>query len=518
MKFIPSFLLKQLYTRHSLQKQPHGLSFQIKNRLKDARLTAVSSIRINNHIVTPDKIYVEGENGEKIFATDVNEGQALPFPLRKTYTIFIEASEAAFNSGAVRIAISFKASPFGKMDLNIEDEPGSGNVPGNNERVPRDPDNDYTEKAIKSRWDYIHAHSGVKPTHIKMPDYDPGEIEGNCENLIGVTQVPLGLAGPLKVNGEHSNGQYLIPMATTEGTLVASYNRGIKLLNRCGGVRCTIQDDEMQRAPCFIMENALEAVKFREWLQLNFEKIKKQAVSASSYARLLRVDTYLAGKFVYCRFNFTTGDAAGQNMVTLGTFIACNWIVQENTAVQKWVLESNMATDKKPSHMNILHTRGKRVTAEAVLKKEVLENEFGVKAEKLDYFKKVGETGSFMAGSHNNSLHSANALAAIFIATGQDVANIAESCAGIGYSELLPNGDLYVSLTIPSLITATYGGGTGLPSQRECLEIMGCYGSGKVGKFTEIVAGACLAGELSLGMAIISLDWVGSHEALGKNR
>lgn len=516
MKLIPSFLLKQIYTRNSLKRDKNGLSFHIKNRLKDARLLEVKGIRINQQAVSPDRVYLEDDERGKVYATDLNSGSSLEFPLRKAYTIFIESNGTITEGEKCKVEISFRSDPYGWLNLNFEDTPGEGIQ--KKIGMPRDEENDYKAAIIEERRKYLAAHSGVVPDKITRSSLNPPEAEGNCESFIGFAQVPLGIAGPIKVLGEHADGEFLVPMATTEGTLVASYNRGIKLLNSCGGVKCTVQDNAMQRAPCFVFEDAREAVKFRSWLRENMQEIKKQSEASSSHTSLKGIETYMAGKFVFCRFNYHTGDAAGQNMVTLATFMACNYISQTYPAIQKWVLESNMAADKKPSQLNILHTRGKRVTAEAVIKGEILKEQFGTDPEQLDYFKRLGEMGSFMAGSLNNSLHIANALAAIFIATGQDVANIAESCTGMGYSELTAEGDLYVSLTLPSLITGTYGGGTALPTQKECLEIMGCYGTGKALKFAEIVAGVALAGELSLGLAVVSAEWVTSHERLGRNR
>ena len=165
-----------------------------------------------------------------------------------------------------------------------------------------------------------------------------------------------------------------------------------------------------------------------------------------------------------------------------------------------------------------MRTRGKRVTAEAVIKRDVLNQQMRVEPEGLAYHYGVANIGAIMSGANNNGLHSANAITAMFIATGQDVANVAESSAGILYTELTADGDLYISITIPSLIVATYGGGTGLATQRECLQVLGAYGQGKVNKLAEIIAGVVLAGEISLASAISSSDWVSSHEQYGRNR
>jgi hydroxymethylglutaryl-CoA reductase (NADPH) len=207
-------------------------------------------------------------------------------------------------------------------------------------------------------------------------------------------------------------------------------------------------------------------------------------------------------------------------MVGRATFAACSWIIdaygEEN--IDHFFLESNFATDKKASQVNVMRTRGKRVTAEATLEREALAQVMRVEPEVLDYHLGVATTGAFFSGANNNGAHSPNAITAMFIATGQDVANVAESSAAILYSELTSDGDIYISLTIPSLIVATHGGGTGLPTQRECLKLLGCRGEGQVRKLAEIIAAVALAGEISLGSAISSSDWVSSHETYGRNR
>jgi hydroxymethylglutaryl-CoA reductase (NADPH) len=274
----------------------------------------------------------------------------------------------------------------------------------------------------------------------------------------------------------------------------------------------------MQRAPVFVFRNARAGRDFVDWVNANLEPIRSAAEATSSVAKLLYIDPYLANNFVYLRFNFSTGDAAGQNMVGRATLAAYDWILDHARDVVSSYLESNFATDKKASHVNIMHTRGKRVTAEATFTQDVLLRHLRVNPEKLAHHYGVATVGAFLSGSISNALQSANGICAMFIATGQDVANVAESSAGILYAELTPSKDLYVSLTIPSLIVATHGGGTGLATQRECLELLGCYGKGKVNRLAEIVAGVALAGEISLGAAISSSDWVSSHERLGRHR
>jgi hydroxymethylglutaryl-CoA reductase (NADPH) len=292
----------------------------------------------------------------------------------------------------------------------------------------------------------------------------------------------------------------------------------MKVINLSGGCKVTISGDAMQRAPVFVFDDAVQARDFARWVDANFATIAEQAEVTSSVARLQNIEPFLAGKFTYLRFSYSTGDAAGQNMVGRATFAACGWILDNYQGVRHFYLESNLATDKKASQVNIMRTRGKRVIAEATIKRDVLVEHMRVEPESLFYHYNVSQVGALLSGANNNGLHSANGITAMFIATGQDVANVAESSAGIIYTEVTPGGDLYISMTIPSLIVATYGGGTGLATQRECLSMLDCVGKGKVRKLAEIIGGVVLAGEISLASAISSSDWVSSHEQYGRNR
>ncbi|WP_405232836.1 hydroxymethylglutaryl-CoA reductase [Lentisalinibacter salinarum] len=386
------------------------------------------------------------------------------------------------------------------------------------ESVPRSRDDDYTPEMAEKRRGFVGERTGVRLRHVGQFSFEPSVLPGNIENFIGVAQVPVGLAGPLLVHGEHAEGEFYIPLATTEGTLVASYNRGMKLLRAAGGVRTTVHDDCMQRAPAFIFKSARDAREFGIWIEENIEAIREQAESTSSVAKLRNIEQYSASRFRYLRFDYTTGDAAGQNMVTRATRAACDWIKANYPGIDHYYLESNFATDKKSSQVNVLHTRGKRVTAEAIIPGDVLSSVTHAPASLVLRGRQVANLGAMLSGANNNGAHSANAITAMFIATGQDVANVAESSAGIIHAELTPEGDYYFSITLPSLIVATHGGGTGLPTQRECLEVLGCYGKGKVLKLAEIVAATVLCGELSLGGAIVADEWVSSHESYGRNR
>ncbi len=513
--FIPSMILKQLYTFGSLENVAEGVRFSLKNRLSDAEFTGLQEVKIDGQVVPLTAVVLNFENGQVIPPDGASEANPIPFPLRTI--VNLTAHIQHLREGKHDIEITFRTKPFGKLKLKVED---AITQKDNLIRIPRDSKDDYTPEIIAQRQKFVEEFSGKKLEHIPHYSFDPHITRGNIEHFTGVAQVPIGIAGPLTVHGEHAQGDFLIPLATTEGTLVASYNRGMKVMNLSGGIKVSVVGDVMQRAPVFVFEDARAARDFVAWVHAHADKIREEAEATSSVAKLRDIDAYLASKFAYLRFNYFTGDAAGQNMVGRATFAACSWVLDnyEPGKIKHFYLESNLATDKKASQINIMRTRGKRVTAEAVVKRDVLIQHMRVEPEGLFYHYGVANVGSILSGANNNGLHSANAITAMFIATGQDVANVAESSAGVLYTEMTPEGDMYISLTIPSLIVATYGGGVGLATQRECLEILGCFGKGKVNKFAEIVAATALAGEISLASAISSSDWVSSHERYGRNR
>src|SRR3954470_24764377 len=385
--------------------------------------------------------------------------------------------------------------------------------------VPRDRDDDYTLEAAARRREFAEERTGASLEHVSKYSFDPSVLTGNIEQFVGVAQVPIGLAGPLLVNGEHAQGEFYVPLATAEGTLVASYNRGMRLLHEAGGVTTTIMADHMQRARACLFPRAREARTFAAWLDEHYDEIKAAAETTTRSGKLQEIEKYSAGRILYTRFNYTTGDAAAQNLTGKATQAACKWIREQHPAIEHHFLESNFATDKKSSQINMLRTRGKRVIAEATIPNELFQRIMRSDSELMYRARQVSNLGGFMSGVNNNGAHSANGITAMFIATGQDAANVAESSAAFVFAELDPDTKAYYySVTIPSLICATYGGGTGLPTQREALQMLGCYGAGNVRKLAEIIAATVLAGELSLGSAIVAEEWVQAHDLLGRNR
>jgi len=386
------------------------------------------------------------------------------------------------------------------------------------EKIPRDKANDYSADMAATRREFIHQQTGTALQHMGNFALDPAQVSGNIENFTGFVQIPVGIAGPVLINGEHAKGEFYVPLATTEGTLVASYSRGMRLLTESGGVKTTVLESHMQRAPVFEFQDALAARNFGDWLEANLAAVRDVAQATTSIGKLVRIEQYGIGPLRYLRFNFTTGDAAGQNMTNKATYAACEWIKENYPGGATYLLASNIDSDKKYSRLNNINTRGTRVVAEVTIPQAVLHGIMHVSGDTLFRLRQISNTGALMAGNASNGAHAANGIAALFLATGQDVANVAESHAGMTYTQLLDNGDYYWSVTLTSLIVGTYGGGTGLATQREGLEMLGCYGHGKVRKFAEIVAATVLAGDISLASSVLAGDFVAAHDKYGRNR
>src|SRR5579864_4574621 len=245
-------------------------------------------------------------------------------------------------------------------------------------RVPREVDSDYTNAMAAKRREFVREQTGADLSHVAQYSFDPSILPGNIENFAGVAQVPIGIAGPIRIIGEHAKGDFYVPLATTEGTLVASYNRGMRLLTECGGARSTVVEECMQRAPVFIHPDAQQAREFGRWVAENFAVIKAVSETTTRSGKLINIGQYQVGPLRYLRFNYTTGDAAGQNMTGKATFAACEWIKANYPGGAKYILSGGIDTDKKHSHINMLLTRGRRVVAEAVIGKNVFKSLMGV--------------------------------------------------------------------------------------------------------------------------------------------
>jgi len=374
------------------------------------------------------------------------------------------------------------------------------------------------KKDIQKRIDFIQNFSKIQLKYlIDNANIDNlGIFKGNIENYIGLAKVPIGLVGPLKVKGLNARGVFFVPMATTEGALVASYTRGSIITYLSGGVYSAVLVERVSRAPAFKFLNLIQAGKFTLWVFQQFEKFKEITKHNSKHANLEDMLVNITGNIVYLSLDFTTGDAAGQNMVTIITDEICRFILA-NSPVKpiSFFIESNLSGDKKASYLSYMFVRGKKVVAEAVIDAKLIKKFLNTTAEKINEYVNLSTIAGMQSGTLGAQGHYANALAAIFIATGQDVACVSESAVGITRTELIGN-DLYINVNIPNLIVGSVGGGTSLPTQRECLEIMNCYGDFNANKLAEIIGATVLAGELSLIGSIAANDFAKAHKKYRK--
>lgn len=384
-------------------------------------------------------------------------------------------------------------------------------VPAGSAKVDRD-------RAL-ALWAAFPEKKSVRKTLLDEPVDELSAYQGNIENALGFLRLPIGLAGPLRVNGIAAKGDYPIPLATTEAALVASYHRGCRLLTAMGGCTAMILNEMINRSPGFCFTTAIEAGRFALWSLQQFESFRAVAATTTRHGELIDIDCHLEGNHVYLNFEFTTGDASGQNMVTLATQAICDDILARTpVSPTRSYVESNLSGDKKASARAFTTARGRKVTAEALIPADLLQKHLHTTALEMTEYWRVSVIGGVLSGTIGVHGHFANGLAALYLATGQDVACVAESAVGVTRFECMPNGDLYAAVTLPGIMVGTVGGGTGLPSQHACLELMGLAGSGHAGALAEVCAGLLLAGELSIIGALSAGHFSRAHRKLARDR
>ncbi len=345
------------------------------------------------------------------------------------------------------------------------------------------------------------------------------EYEGYIEDFIGTVKIPVGLIGPLLVRGPHCSGAKWIPLATSEAALVASYQRGVSALSRAGGVTSVMLAESVVRSPCFVFPRAEQAARFVAWLANAFDDVKAEAETTSNYAKLRDLRFTIDGNHAYVSFEYSCGDAAGQNMTTIATEAACRFVEAKSPIrIDRWYLESNLSGDKKSSSQSFTLTRGRKVTADAVIPGEVLASEFRCSAKDIEAYWRVSAIGGILAGTTGVQGHFANGLAAIYLATGQDIACVAESAIGTTRLEAREDGSLYASVTLPSLLLGTVGGGTTLPTARACLDLIGLEDEHGAAGLAELTGAVLLAGELSLVASIATGSFGRAHRVLRKRQ
>lgn len=383
--------------------------------------------------------------------------------------------------------------------------------------VPRFKDQGYDAESIGMRRAFVEEKTGALLPRIGAVPIDGLALRGNIENPIGAVSMPLGVAGPLHVRGEAADGVFYVPLATTEGALVRSYERGMAAITRAGGAQTRVYLDENRVSPIFHLEDVAAAADFARAVEEDFPRIRAAAEATTRHGKLLRLTCLPAGRKVIVDLQFSTGDAHGMNMIVKAADAACRYILASRGG-GRYLVFSGYSSEKRPSGSLLRGGKGKKVVAGCTLPAGLLRAMLRVGPGELAELWQSTVLGHLTSGALGYNGHYANGLAALFIATGQDVANVANSAVGVTHFELTPAGDLYASVTLASLTLATVGGGTALGTSRECLEMLGCFGAGKARKLAEIVAATLLAGELSIAGAIASGEFVAAHETYGRNR
>jgi hydroxymethylglutaryl-CoA reductase (NADPH) len=340
----------------------------------------------------------------------------------------------------------------------------------------------------------------------------PESLVNNIENLVGFAQVPVAVIGPLRINGTEAFGDFFVPMATHEGALVASYHRGAYVISHSGGATAICLTETVSRAPCFVFKSTFDACSFLDFAMQEAPEFQALISKTSSHCTFVELRSSLAGRNLFLGFDYQTGDAAGQNMVTFATDLLCRHLVGKTPVKpQCWYIEGNMSGDKKATMLSFLSARGKKVVAETVIPAALLKKIVHVTPLQMIQYGHAAMLGGTQSGSIGVQGHYANALAALFIACGQDAACVSEASTGLTDMDITEQGDLYASVTLPNLIVGTVGGGTHLPTARECLTMLGCVGKDTSRKFAEICAATVLAGEISIMGALAAGEFAGAH-------
>lgn len=379
-------------------------------------------------------------------------------------------------------------------------------------------------KRIEDNWNILKKHSALtqKEQNLYADSLTLSHIESysnNIENCIGTLKIPVGVAGPLRINGLFAHNDYYIPLATTEAALVASYHRGSRLITAAGGCAAFLHDDMVTRSPGFIFKNLTEVGEFVLWATQHYDKFIEIASQTSRHGRLTDMRITLEGNHVYMNLDYSTGQAAGQNMVTIATAAIVEWISQHSPIQpQHTFVEANFSGDKKASALSFITVRGKKVTAEVVLSAELVKKYLHTTPDDMATYWQMAAIGGVMSGTIGVQGHFANGLAALYLATGQDAACVSESSVGITRMEVNNDGALYATVSLPNIIVGTVGGGTSLPTQAAGLKMLAIKGDTQAHMLAEICAGLCLAGELSIIGALCADHFASAHQKRARGK
>ncbi len=377
------------------------------------------------------------------------------------------------------------------------------------------PPRGYAADDMHRRVEWLEGQTGHRLDEFALEN--PPSFKGLSENQIGYIGMPLSIAGPLRIDGSYAKGDFYVPLCTLEGTLSLSMTRGFYLTYLSGGITSRHIKQQLSRSPVFIFESLDEAYDFLPWVDAHYEEIKAAAESTTRHGKLLRMEKHPIHNRVLMEFNYDTAEAAGQNMVTMATDAACRWIMEHYQAKRpfRYLVESNFCCDKNPAHKTIMHGRGHHVICSFTVSDRLLRKLLRVSVDDIVRCITDKHLGSQMAGVVGLNLHTSNALAALYLALGQDVACVAENCVGIATYEK-HGDDLYATLSMPSVTVGTVGGATRLSQQRRNLELLNCTGDKSSRKLAEIICASALALEISLAGAIVSNEFALAHAKFGR--
>ncbi|MFC7077130.1 hydroxymethylglutaryl-CoA reductase (NADPH) [Haloarcula halophila] len=376
------------------------------------------------------------------------------------------------------------------------------------------------DTAATARRRLLAAETGADLSTVGDYGFDAGEADSNIENMVGTAQVPMGVVGPLPVDGGAADGEHYLPLATTEGALLASVNRGVSAIRTAGGATARVLKSGMTRAPVFKVEDVAAAGEVSAWVRDHVDRLAAAAEGTTSHGELQEVTPYTVGDNVFLRFSYDTKDAMGMNMATIATEAACE-VVESETPAELVALSGNLCSDKKPAAINAIEGRGRTVSADVLLPHEQVQQRLDTTTDAIvEANTRKNLVGSAKAGALGFNAHAANVIAAAFLAFGQDAAQVVEGANTITTVDARDDG-LYASVTLSSLEVGTVGGGTGLPTQSEALEVVGYGGGGdppgsNADALAEVIAAGVLAGELSLLAALSSRHLSSAHAELGR--
>jgi hydroxymethylglutaryl-CoA reductase (NADPH) len=405
------------------------------------------------------------------------------------------------------------------MTANEDLTVNTNEVRKTNSAMPGTASRTYEEAAFKAarRWNHLDSTRCRDELFDAKAQMRAAIYQNNIESYIGTVSIPVGLAGPLKIHGQSGEVDYRVPLATTEAALVASYNRGARLLSAAGGCTARVVDQGVSRTPVFAFENLIDATRFADFIESQYDNLHEVVAQVTKHGKLLGAKSTIEGNKVYVDLRYSTGDACGQNMVTFASEAICKAILSISpVSPRHWFLEANFSGDKKASAKSMAGVRGKRVVAEITIPEELVSEQLHTTPDHMVDYWYAGAIGGVLSGTTGIQGHFANGIAALYLACGQDIACVAESAIGITRMETTDEGDLYTSVTLPNIMVGTVGGGTGLPSARACLDLLGLSGAGNSNALAEVCAGIVLAGELSIIGAFCSGDFASAHRSLSR--